>query len=118
MIRTPLAVGLMCLVVLPAARSAEPALAPGKWALVEGLAPNQDREVVVVTIGLKDGKPAVTAVEGDDSQWTAKDLTVTGRHVRFTITRVGPINYQFDGLFDPADPTRVLGSLMTPGSFS
>src|SRR5436309_1068274 len=59
----------------PAARPAEvPALVPGKWALLEWLAPVSPRREAVLTIAEKDGKPAVTAVEGDIFHWTAKDL--------------------------------------------
>jgi RNA polymerase sigma factor (sigma-70 family) len=88
-----------------------PVLAPGNWTVVEWLAPNHPRQVAVLTVTAQDGKPVVTAVQGDTFQWKASDLTVSGPRVRLTMTRDGPLTYRFDGLFDPADPTRVLGSL-------
>jgi hypothetical protein len=97
----------------PIAKTAgPPALVRGKWTLVEWPTPIAPRRDKVLTIEEKDGKPVVTAVEGDIFHWTAKDLSVSGRHVRMTLTyQEGPLEFHFDGLFDPADPTRVLGSL-------
>jgi RNA polymerase sigma factor (sigma-70 family) len=87
-----------------------PRFLPGKWTLYEWLAPNTPREEVVITIGEKDGKPIATAAESEDYRWQVTELTVTGRHVRIKLTRDESFGWTFDGLFDPADPTRVLGS--------
>jgi RNA polymerase sigma factor (sigma-70 family) len=99
-------------------KAAPPKLVPGKWALFESPGPGNPQQQAVLTIGEKDGKPVITAIEDDTFEWTVKDLSVSDRRVRFLMTRSGPIDYQFDGLFDTADPTRVLGSLMTPDSSS
>src|SRR5262245_36220966 len=89
-----------------------PALVPGKWVLTEWMAPHFPTRRAVLTVAEKDGKPAITAVEDDDLQWQPKGaVVVAGRRVTFTITRKGPLDDRFDGLFDPAVPTRVLGSL-------
>jgi RNA polymerase sigma factor (sigma-70 family) len=101
----------------PAKPAAPPTLAPGKWAVVEWLWPTSPRHDAVLTIAEKDGKPAITAVEGDDFKWLPKEaLTVAGRRVTFTLTRDGTFDRRFDGLLDPADPTRVRGSLRSGGS--
>src|SRR5581483_5579382 len=100
----------------PPARSADaPALTPGQWALIEWRAPHSPDRRAVLTIAERDGKPAITAVKDDLLRWEPKGLTVAGRRVTFTITREGPLDCRFDGLFDPADPTRILGSLWEGG---
>lgn len=101
----------------PAKPAAPPTLAPGKWVIVEHRAPNDRHPEATVTIAVKDGKPAITGADGDVFQWTPKgELTVSGRRVTFTLTREGPLDVRFDGVLDPADPTRVRGSLWSGGS--
>jgi RNA polymerase sigma factor (sigma-70 family) len=100
----------------PAARpAAPPALAAGQWALTEWLAPHFPERRLLLTIAEKDHKPAITGVQDESFRWQPKGLTVVGRRVTFTLAREGPLDTQFDGLFDPADPTRVLGSLWEGG---
>src|SRR6266568_8833597 len=89
MVRMPLAIGIMFLVVLPAARPAEPALVSGKWTLTTWGFPLKATQQVLLTVQEKDGKPIVTAAEGKPFQWVAKDLEVSGRRVRLTITGNG-----------------------------
>src|SRR5581483_11158073 len=73
---------------VPRTRPADPlVLAPGQWMLVEWLAPDAPRRMAVITVAERDGKPVVPAVEGDGLHWTAKDLIVSGRHVRMTLTQ-------------------------------
>lgn len=100
------------------ARPADPPLTlkPGKWAVNEWLWPASPRHDAVITVAEKDGRPAITAVGGDTFKWEAKNLAVAGRRVTFTITREGPYEPQFEGLLDPADPTRVRGSLWADGA--
>ncbi len=101
----------------PAAQPAEVvALASGNWVLVEWLAPNAPHGDTVLTIATKDGKPTITAVKDDGLKWQAGGLTVSGRRVTFTLTREGPVHKRFDGLIDPTDSTRVLGSLWWEGA--
>jgi RNA polymerase sigma factor (sigma-70 family) len=101
----------------PAARPADaPSLVSGQWALIEWRAPHFPARRADLTIADKDGKPAITAVKDDLFKWEPKGLTVAGRRVTFTISREGSFDCRFDGLFDPADPTRVLGSLWTGGT--
>jgi hypothetical protein len=93
----------------------QPTLAPGKWALIEWIAPDFPRESFTVTIAQKEGRPAVTAIEDDTFKWQPKGgVTVTGRRVTFAIVREGPLEYRFDGLFDPSGK-RIVGSLWSQG---
>jgi hypothetical protein len=92
-----------------------PALVAGQWALIEWRAPHFPDRGAVLTVTIEDGKPAITAVKDEILRWQPKGLTVAGRRVTFTLTRKGPLDCRFDGLFDPADPTRVLGSLWEGG---
>lgn len=101
---------------VPRATAARPALESGQWMMVEWLSPDVPRRAAVLTVVEKDGKPTVTAVEGDTFRWTATDLIVTDWRVRMKLTRQeGPLEYRFDGLFDRADSGRVLGSLAYAG---
>jgi C-terminal processing protease CtpA/Prc len=99
----------------PVARAAvPPALTPGKWSLIE-ISPNfPDHRTVVATLTIaeKAGRPVITAVEDETFKWEPKDVTVAGRRVTFIIVRAGGVDRRFDGLFDPANPSRVLGSLL------
>jgi RNA polymerase sigma factor (sigma-70 family) len=100
----------------PAAQPADPpTLAAGPWALIEWLAPHFPKRLAVLTVARKDGEAAITAITGDVFRWQPKGLKVAGRRVTFTITREGPLDCRFDGLFDPADPSRVLGSFSEGG---
>ncbi len=99
----------------PARPAGAPSLAPGEWVLIEWRAPHSPDRRATLSIADRDGKPAISAVKDDVFRWEPKGLTVDGRHVTFTITRQGPLDCRFDGLFDPADPTRVLGSLWDGG---
>ncbi len=89
----------------------QPALASGSWSMTQWLGPHGAIHLAVLTIDQKEGKPTITAIKGDDFQWQPGELTVTGRHVRFTLTGASRREERFDGLIDPADPARVLGSL-------
>jgi RNA polymerase sigma factor (sigma-70 family) len=101
----------------PAVKPADaPTLHAGRWALIEWMAADAPRRMGVVTIGDKDGRKVITAIEAEDFPWKGESLTVVGRRVRFTMNREGALESRFDGLFDPADPTRVLGSLESAGT--
>jgi RNA polymerase sigma factor (sigma-70 family) len=102
----------------PAKPTAPPTLTPGKWALIEHRYAADWHEEAVLTIAEKDGKPTITAVEGDTFEWQGKGLTVAGRRVTFALTRNGSYTVRFDGLLDPADPTRVRGSLGAGGTIA
>lgn len=98
-----------------AARPADPpALRPGRWILTEWLAPHFPSRRAVLTVAEQAGQPTITAVEDDTFKWQPKGLTVAGRRVTFTITR-DRLNVRFDGLFDPSNPNRILGSLWLGG---
>jgi hypothetical protein len=89
----------------------QPTMTLGNWALTEWRAPNSPDRGAILTIAAKDGKPAITAVKDPNFEWQPKELTVTGRRVTFTITRGQMLKRRFDGLFDPTNPNRVLGSV-------
>jgi RNA polymerase sigma factor (sigma-70 family) len=96
----------------PATRpAATVTLVAGNWTLTEWLAPNAPHQDAILTISHKNGKPTITAVEDDLHQWHPGKMTVAGRRVTFSLTPKGPFDKRFDGLMDPADSTRVLGSL-------
>jgi hypothetical protein len=98
---------------VPSAR--QPTLTAGKWALIEWLAPDLSRASFTLTIAYKEGRPTITAIEDDTFKWQPKGgVTVTGRRVTFAIFREGPLEYRFDGLFDPSGK-RILGSLWSQG---
>lgn len=88
-----------------------PALAAGRWMLVEWLSPHFPQRVTVITIANRDGQPAIQAIEEDTFKWKSKGFEIDGRRVRFTMTRDGKTDYRFDGLIDPNNANRVLGSI-------
>jgi RNA polymerase sigma factor (sigma-70 family) len=100
----------------PVAKGEAPTLAPGKWVLNELLAPHFPQREATLTIARKDGKPTLESAEGENSEWQARELTVSGNRVRFSLAQVGAdVEYHFDGLFDPDDPGRVCGTFDPSG---
>lgn len=98
-------------------RRAEPSsLVSGKWELIDWMAPHMPRREAALTISEQSGKQVITEVEGENFKFQLKELVVNGKRVTFTITRQGNFDQRFDGLIDPADATRVLGSIWHPGS--
>ncbi|HEV3383963.1 MAG TPA: sigma-70 family RNA polymerase sigma factor, partial [Gemmata sp.] len=107
-----------------------PVLASGKWELLEWLGPYKAEPEAELTIAEKNGKQAIVGIDDLRESYVIepKELSVTGRRVTFTIARsvkhiVGnamthrePNDLRFDGLFDPVDPTIVLGSLWDSGT--
>jgi RNA polymerase sigma factor (sigma-70 family) len=107
-----------------------PVLANGNWELMEWLGPNKAIPEANLTIAEKNGKQAITSIDDARASYNLepKELTVTGRRVTFTIARndhhiVGGAksrteigDLRFDGLFDPTDPTIVLGSIWDTGT--
>jgi len=97
-------------------QASAPTLVPGKWELVEFPSPYHRQQVAVLRIGVKDGQPSIIQIEDDyPFKWQPKNFTVADRRVTFSITRNGDFERHFDGLFDPSDPNRVLGSLQMTG---
>src|SRR4051812_20160992 len=84
------------LAVLSVAAADEPVkLPPGKWVMFEWLAPTKPRREITLMVGEKDGKPTVTAVDGESFQWTVSDISIVGRRVRMKLTQEGPPEKRF-----------------------
>jgi RNA polymerase sigma factor (sigma-70 family) len=97
-----------------------PALMPGKWSMIQWQWPTAPNRAIELKVSEKDGKAEITSVSDELENWVLKEAKATrdGRHIviEFTRDRVGssrisrPIIFRFDGLVDPNDPSRILGS--------
>jgi hypothetical protein len=92
-----------------------PLLADGRWQLTEWRDAVHRDAITTLTIRTQDGKKTATTPDDELFKWDVRDVAVRGRLLTFSIGRDEYVR-QFEGVLNPKNPLRVLGSLLHAGS--
>jgi hypothetical protein len=96
---------------------AEQSLPDGNWLLTSwSVGLDLGEQITVLTVATKSGKKTAVTSENGTTGWKAEDLRIDDGLITFRLVGNAPRVFQFEGVLDPKNPSRILGSMFRYGT--